>query len=104
MSWTLRSPKEIVTASKLSSRNGSRVASPAVKGSQELRFLPSWSMPREKSHGTTYAPVAANGSEDVAVPAARSRIFSAGRACTAFATSLRHSRAWPSDSTSLVRS
>lgn len=93
VSWTLRSPKEIVTVSKVSSLNGSFVASPAVSGSQGCLFLPSWSMPREKSQGTTYAPVAAKGSEEVAVPAARSRIVCPGRAPTALATSLRHRRA-----------
>lgn len=104
VSWTLRSPKEIVTASKVSSRNGSRIASPAVNGIHGWRALPTWSMPSEKSQGTTYAPARAKGCEEVAVPAARSRIFCAGRASTARATSLRHSRAWPSDNTSLVRS
>ena len=38
------------------------------------------------------------------MPAARSRTFCAGRASTALATSLRHRRSWPSDSTSFVRS
>ena len=50
-STMLRSPKEIVTASKVSSANGSRVPSPAVNGSAGLACLPTWSMPREKSHG-----------------------------------------------------
>lgn len=52
-SCTLRSPKEMLTASKVSSLNGSRVASPAVNGSQGWRVLPTWSMPSEKSQGTT---------------------------------------------------
>ena len=60
---------------------------------------------RLSSTGTVLlAPACANGCEDVAVPAARSRTFCAGRASTAFATSLRQRRAWPRESTSLVRS
>ena len=57
----LRSPKEIVTASKVSSANGSRVPSPAVNGRCGRACLPTCSMPREKSHGTTVAPRSANG-------------------------------------------
>lgn len=53
VSWTLRSPKEMVTASKVSSLKGSFVASPAVNGSQVCFRLPTWSMPIEKSQGTT---------------------------------------------------
>ena len=49
----LRSPKEIVTASKVSSANGSRVPSPAVNGRCGRARLPTCSMPSEKSQGTT---------------------------------------------------
>ena len=68
----LRSPNEIVTASKVSSANGSRVPSPAVNGRCGRAFLPTWSIPSEKSHGTTIAPRSANGWLEVPVPAARS--------------------------------
>src|SRR5918994_1168918 len=61
-------------------------------------------MPREKSHGTTSAPSARNGSLEVPVPAARSRTRSPGRAATALTTARRHRRSRPSDRTSLVRS
>src|SRR5918995_880554 len=61
-------------------------------------------MPREKSHGTTSAPSARNGSLEVPVPAARSRTRSPGRAATAFTTARRHHRSRPNESTSLVRS
>ena len=71
-STMLRSPKEIVTASKVLSAKGSRVPSPAVKGSCGRACLPTRSIPIEKSHGTTTAPRSANGSLDVPVPAARS--------------------------------
>ena len=72
-STMLRSPNEMVTASKVSSPNGSRVPSPAVNGSCGRFALPTWSMPSEKSHGTTSAPASANGWLEVPVPAARSR-------------------------------
>ncbi len=49
----LRSPNEIVTASKVSSAKGSCVPSPAVNGRAGRALLPTWSMPSEKSHGTT---------------------------------------------------
>ena len=57
----LRSPKEIVTASKVPSANGSWVPSPAVNGSVGRACLPTCSIPIEKSHGTTTAPRSANG-------------------------------------------
>ena len=79
----LRSPNEIVTASKVSSANGSRVPSPAVNGSCGRACLPTCSMPSEKSHGTTVAPRSANGWLDVPVPAARSSTRSPGRGSTA---------------------
>ena len=47
----LRSPNEIVTASKVSSANGSWVPSPAVNGSAGRACLPTCSIPSEKSHG-----------------------------------------------------
>lgn len=53
VSWMLRSPKEIVTVSNVSSLNGSFIPSPAVNGIQGWRSLPTLSMPSEKSHGTT---------------------------------------------------
>ena len=100
----LRSPKEIVTASKVSSAKGSRVPSPAVNGSCGRAFLPTRSMPSEKSHGTTVAPWSAKGWLDVPVPAARSRTRSPGRGATAAITACRQRRSWPSESTSLVTS
>ena len=74
----LRSPKEIVTASKVSSAKGSRVPSPAVNGRCGRACLPTPSMPREKSHGTTTAPRSAKGWLEVPVPAARSSTRSPG--------------------------
>ena len=47
----LRSPKEIVTASKVSSANGSRVPSPAVNGRCGRACLPTWSMPEREVAG-----------------------------------------------------
>ena len=92
VSETLRSPKEMVTASKLSSAYGSWSPSPATKASQGLRRLPTVSMPSEMSVGTTNAPAAANGSLDVPVPAARSRTRSPTCGSTASSTSLRQAR------------
>src|SRR3954447_4686153 len=60
-STMLRSPKEMVTASKVSSANGRRVPSPAGKGRWGRCPLPTWSIPRAKSQGTTSAPASANG-------------------------------------------
>ena len=88
----LRSPKEMVTASNVSSANGSWVPSPAVKGSRGRAFLPTCSMPSEKSHGTTVAPRSANGWLDVPVPAARSSTSSPRSGATAAITSARHRR------------
>ena len=130
-SATLRRPNEIVTASKARSPNGSRSASPATKrtgprpaapgadpaasgraglaeaarasGAPSL-CTPAWSMPSEKSQATQDAPSAVKLTDEVPVPAARSRTRSPARAPTAFATTLRHHRSWPSDSTSLSRS
>ena len=48
-----------------------------------MACLPTWSMPSEKSHGTTVAPRSANGWLDVPVPAARSRTSSPGCGSTA---------------------
>ncbi|MNW61861.1 hypothetical protein D3C74_399490 [compost metagenome] len=104
VSTTLRSPNEMVTASNDSSAKGSAVASPATNGRSGRRRLPTWSIPTEKSHGTTSTPSSANGSLDVPVPAARSRTRSPGRAATASTVCLRHRRSCPSEMTSLVRS
>ena len=100
----LRSPNEIVTASKVSSANGSWVPSPAVKGRCGRACLPTCSMPSEKSQGTTIAPRSANGWLDVPVPAARSSTRSPCCGSTASITSWRQRRSWPSESTSLVTS
>ncbi len=60
--------------------NGSRVASPTTKPRSGRRRLPAWTMPAEKSHGTTRTPRSAKGSLERPVPAARSRTVSpAGR-------------------------
>jgi hypothetical protein len=75
----LRSPNEIVTASNVRSANGSRVASPATKGSRGRARFPTSSIPAEKSHGTTLAPSNTNGRLLDPVPAATSRTGSPGR-------------------------
>ena len=100
----LRSPNEIVTASNVPSANGSWVPSPAVNGSAGRACLPTWSIPIEKSHGTTTAPRSANGTLEVPVPAARSSTRSPYCASTASLTSRRQRRSWPRESTSLVTS
>ena len=61
-------------------------------------------MPSEKSAGTTSISWSAHGSLEVPVPAAMSRMRSPGLASTALTTARRHSRSWPSESTSLVTS
>ena len=94
----------MVTASNVSSANGSWVPSPAVKGRCGSCFLPTCSIPIEKSHGTTVAPASAKGWLDVPVPAARSRTLSPYDGSTAVRTSCRQRRSWPKDSTSLVMS
>ena len=100
----LRSPKEIVTASKVASANGSRVPSPAVKGRCGRCCLPTRSMPTEKSQGTTAAPRSRNGCD---------RRTGAGREVEHALAGLRVDRVdhvvppapvLPSESTSLVRS
>ncbi|MCY1217270.1 hypothetical protein D9M72_291740 [compost metagenome] len=58
-SLTLRSPKEMVVASKLLSANGRRVASPAMKLISGRRRLPTLSIPREKSQAMTSIPASA---------------------------------------------
>ena len=76
-SLTLRSPKEMVTASKVSSANGRASASPAttvtpLREAPPRRSAPTRSMPSEKSQAMTRAPRRAKDSEEVPVPAARS--------------------------------
>ena len=99
-----RSPTEIVPASNDPPATGRRVPSPAVNGRCGLACLPTRSMPRLKSQGTTVAPRSANGWLEVPVPAARSSTRSPGRGSTARTTDVRQRRSWPIDSTSLVRS
>ena len=94
----------MVTASKVSSAKGSWVPSPAVNGRCGSCFLPTCSMPIEKSHGTTVAPASAKGWLDVPVPAARSSTVSPYDGSTASSTSRRQRRSCPKDSTSLVMS
>ena len=101
-STTLRSPKLIVTASKVPSPNGSRVASAATFGT--ARALPASSMPTEKSAATHHAPERASSSVDTAVPAARSSTRSPGPMSSAVRVARRQNRSWPSDSTVLVMS
>ena len=91
-STRLRSPNEIVTASKDASANGSRVPSPAVNGSAGRLRLPTASIPCEKSQGTANAPASAIGRVDVPVPAARSSTRSPGRGPTVETTALRQRR------------
>jgi hypothetical protein len=101
-SAVLRSPKEMVTASKEASANGSRSASPATRSTPLPR--PTRSIPREKSQPTTRAPLRASATLLVAVPAARSSTVSPAVSRSASATAVRQPRSWPSDSTVLVRS
>src|SRR5664279_2784129 len=101
---TFRSPKDIVTASKDSSAKGSLNASAAVKARSGRRRLPTRSIPREKSAGTTLAPALAKGSLLVPVPAAISSTVSPLLAPTVSRTNRRQRLSWPRDSTSLVRS
>ena len=68
----------MVTASNVASANGQPGAVPGRERQRRLACLPTWSMPREKSHGTTTAPRSANGWLDVPVPAARSSTSSPG--------------------------
>ena len=103
-SLTLRSPKEMVLASKLLSANGRLVASPATKLMSGRRRLPTFSMPREKSQATTSMPASAYGSLEVPVPAARSSTRWPGFASTASTTILRQRRVCPMDRTSLTTS
>ena len=74
VSATLRSPNEIVTASKLASAYGSWSASAAMKLKSGLRCLPTSNMPNERSVGMTMEPLGRRGSLDVPVPAARSKM------------------------------
>ena len=76
MSATLRSPNEIVTASKTASPNGRCSASAATFGTS--RCAPARSMPSEKSAATHHAPDRASSTVDTAVPAARSSTRSPG--------------------------
>ena len=101
----LRSPKEIVTASKVSSANGSWVPSPAVNGRCGLAALPTCSIPSEKSHGTTIGAAVGEGlarrtgaGRQVEDPLPRLRVDRGDHG------SRRQRRSWPIDSTSLVTS
>ena len=82
MSSTLRSPKEMVTASKLASAYGSlqRVGGDEAQVGLARACRPA-ACPSDRSVGTTVAPAWANGSLDVPVPAARSKISCPGRGC-----------------------
>ena len=94
----------MVTTSKLSSAKGNAVASPATKAISGWRRLPSATMPVEKSQATTSAPSAAYSTEEVPVPAARSRTRVPGRAATAARVTRRHMCTWNRLITSLDRS
>ena len=88
-STMLRSPNEIVTASKVSSANGSRVPSPAVNGrcGRGLLADPEHAE-REVARARRSRRASANGWLEVPVPAARSRTRSPGCGSTASITSL----------------
>ena len=94
----------MVTASKVSSRNGSRVPSPATNGRLGRSFLPCRSIPTEKSQATAVAPCAPNGSLEQPVPAARSSTRSPARGATAATIERRQLRWMPAVIRSLVRS
>ena len=100
----LRSPNEIVTASKVSSANGSRVPSPAVKGRCGLACLPTWSMPSEKSHGTTVGAAVGEGLARRAGAGGQVEDQLAGLRVDRVDDVVRQRRSWPRESTSLVTS
>src|SRR6185312_5427134 len=104
VSTTLRSAKEIVTASKVASGNGSRSASPASSGTSGRTARPARSMPIERSAPTAKAPERASSSVETPVPAPTSRTRSPGRRPSAARVARRQPRSWPKESTVLVRS
>lgn len=104
VSSTLRSPNEIVTASKEPSAKGRLSASALTNGRSGWRRLPTSIIPKLRSAGTTSAPASANGRLLVPVPAARSSTRSPGFGATAATTARRHARSSPPVSRSLTRS
>jgi SAM-dependent methyltransferase len=104
VSTTLRSAKEIVTASNASSANGSRSASPATSGTVRPDRRPTRSMPVDRSAPTAYAPERPSSSVDTPVPAPTSSTRSPGRNASAARVARRQPRSCPKESTVLVRS
>jgi hypothetical protein len=78
--------------SNVASANGKDNASAATNCSVGYCRRPCRNMPSEKSADTTMAPAAANGTDEVPVPAAKSRIRSSGRGFTISVTIWRQRR------------